>query len=39
MGGGVSGLAAAKVFERGRTVWTGPAAGLTPEITDRYLGV
>ena len=27
------------VLERGRTVWTGAPAALTPEITDRYLGV
>jgi branched-chain amino acid transport system ATP-binding protein len=27
------------VLERGRTVWFGPAAGLTSELTDRHLGV
>jgi branched-chain amino acid transport system ATP-binding protein len=27
------------LIERGRTVWTGAPAGLTPELTDRYLGV
>lgn len=27
------------LIERGRTVWTGTPAGLTPELTDRYLGV
>jgi branched-chain amino acid transport system ATP-binding protein len=27
------------VLERGRTVWAGAPAALTPEITDRYLGV
>jgi branched-chain amino acid transport system ATP-binding protein len=27
------------ILERGRTVWTGPTAGLTPDVTDRYLGV
>jgi branched-chain amino acid transport system ATP-binding protein len=27
------------ILERGRTVWTGPTAGLTLDITDRYLGV
>jgi branched-chain amino acid transport system ATP-binding protein len=27
------------LIERGRTVWTGAPAALTPELTDRYLGV
>ncbi len=27
------------VLERGRTVWTGTTAELTPAVTDRYLGV
>ncbi|PQO23569.1 ABC transporter ATP-binding protein [Rhodobacteraceae bacterium WD3A24] len=27
------------VLERGRTVWTGPAAGLTDEVAGRYLGL
>jgi branched-chain amino acid transport system ATP-binding protein len=27
------------ILERGRTVWTGTPAGLTPELADRYLGV
>jgi branched-chain amino acid transport system ATP-binding protein len=27
------------LIERGRTVWTGTPASLTPELTDRYLGV
>ncbi len=27
------------ILERGRTVWNGAAGGLTPEVTDRYLGV
>ena len=29
----------AVVVERGATVWQGPIAALTPELTDRYLGV
>ena len=29
----------AVILERGRTVWSGAFAGLTPELTDRYLGV
>jgi branched-chain amino acid transport system ATP-binding protein len=27
------------LIERGRTVWTGTPGELTPELTDRYLGV
>jgi branched-chain amino acid transport system ATP-binding protein len=27
------------LLERGRTVWAGTPAALTPELTDRYLGV
>ena len=27
------------VLERGRTVWTGPATAITPEIESRYLGL
>ncbi|HET9068426.1 MAG TPA: ABC transporter ATP-binding protein [Amaricoccus sp.] len=27
------------LIERGRTVWTGTPAALTPALTDRYLGV
>lgn len=27
------------LIERGRTVWTGAPRALTPELTDRYLGV
>ena len=27
------------ILERGRTVWTGAPAGLTHDITDRWLGV
>ncbi|MRX50993.1 ATP-binding cassette domain-containing protein [Paracoccus sp. S-4012] len=29
----------AVVLERGASVWTGPMAGLTPEMADRWLGV
>ena len=29
----------AVVLERGRTVWTGPIDELTPELTDRHVGV
>lgn len=29
----------AVVVSRGRTVWSGPFADMTPEITDQYLGV
>ncbi|THD83756.1 ABC transporter ATP-binding protein [Aliigemmobacter aestuarii] len=29
----------AVIVERGATVWTGGIDGLTPELTDRYLGV
>ena len=29
----------AVLLERGATVWTGPAASLTTQIADRYLGV
>lgn len=29
----------AVIVERGATVWTGGIGGLTPELTDRYLGV
>lgn len=29
----------AVILERGRTVWSGPMQGLTPEITGRYVGV
>ncbi|MEZ5810433.1 MAG: ABC transporter ATP-binding protein [Rhizobiaceae bacterium] len=29
----------AVILERGATVWAGPTAGLTAELTDRYLGV
>ncbi len=29
----------AVILERGRDVWQGPADGLTPEITGRWLGV
>ncbi|MCB2038989.1 MAG: ABC transporter ATP-binding protein, partial [Ottowia sp.] len=27
------------VLEKGRTVWTGMPAELTPDLQDRYLGV
>jgi branched-chain amino acid transport system ATP-binding protein len=27
------------ILERGRTVWTGPADGLSADVADRYLGV
>jgi branched-chain amino acid transport system ATP-binding protein len=27
------------VLENGKTVWTGPPDGLTPDLQDRYLGV
>ena len=27
------------ILERGKSVWTGPPADLTPDIADRYLGV
>ena len=27
------------VLEKGRTVWTGSPAGLTPQLQDRYLGI
>ncbi|WP_075995265.1 ABC transporter ATP-binding protein [Salaquimonas pukyongi] len=29
----------AVVLQRGETVWSGPVAALTPELTERYLGV
>ena len=29
----------AAVIARGRTVWSGDMADLTPEITKRYVGV
>lgn len=29
----------ATILERGRSVWSGPFADLTPEIADRHLGV
>ncbi len=29
----------AVILEKGRSVWSGAFAGLTPEITDRYLGI
>ena len=29
----------AALLERGATVWSGPMATLTPDITDRYLGL
>ncbi len=29
----------ATILERGRTVWTGPMADLTPDITEKYVGV
>jgi len=29
----------ATVLERGRSVWHGTMSSLTPEVTDRYLGV
>ena len=29
----------AAVLERGKTVWAGPIAELTPEISERYVGV
>ncbi|ROU03218.1 ABC transporter ATP-binding protein [Histidinibacterium lentulum] len=29
----------AVILERGKTVWTGPMAALTPDLTDRYVGV
>lgn len=29
----------AVILERGATVWSGPIAGVTPEISERYLGV
>jgi branched-chain amino acid transport system ATP-binding protein len=27
------------ILERGRSVWSGPPAGLTAEVADRWLGV
>ena len=29
----------AVMLEKGRTVWSGAFAALTPDVTDRYLGV
>ena len=29
----------AVVLERGRTVWSGAMAALTPDVTERYVGV
>ena len=29
----------AVLLERGRSVWAGPMAALTPDLTDRYIGV
>ncbi|WP_197915828.1 ABC transporter ATP-binding protein [Thiosulfatihalobacter marinus] len=29
----------AVILEKGVSVWTGPLAALTPDVTDRYLGV
>ncbi|MFZ1726043.1 MAG: ATP-binding cassette domain-containing protein, partial [Albidovulum sp.] len=29
----------AVILERGATVWSGPMATLTPDVTDRYLGL
>jgi len=29
----------AVLLERGRSVWAGPMGALTPELTDRYIGV
>ena len=29
----------AVILEKGVSVWSGPLAALTPDVTDRYLGV